>query len=404
MKNSKTYLEERAETLEILSGIVDTAKSEERELSSEEVEKFDSLTEKADSLEAMAKRAVKMESLKASQAKKEERTVENTPKEFRQYSFQEAYRQAFTGKLEGLVKEMDQEARRENPNQAFRGVGIPSSVLESRDNVLTGGLNGTQVQSFTDQLIASSVLVSAGAEMYTGVNNAKFPIIQEITSAFIAEDGGTDATEAGSVASLTLEPNKLISVVNMSQEAMVQNAGIEAAIRRNLALSIMAQFEKNLLASADASAGPASILADAADGGATLDAAALLAAEGVLFDNNVNPAAGSWAVLCNGSALGVIKGLVQATGVSSIYDNVDKTTMGYKTFVSSNVGNKASNFDNVLFGDMSKIKMAMFGGLDLLFDPYTLSRQGVGSLIATALVDGDAVQNGTAFVEIQTAS
>ena len=78
--------------------------------------------------------------------------------------------------------------------------------------------------------------------------------------------------------------------------------------------------------------------------------------------------------------------------------------MGYSTFVSSNVGNKATDYSNVLFGDMSKIKMAMFGGLDLLFDPYTLSRQGVGSLIATALVDGDAVQNGSAFVEIQTAS
>lgn len=404
MKNSKTYLEERAETLEILTGIVDTAKSEERELTSDEVVKFDSLTDKADSLDTMAKRAVKMETLKASQAKKEVRTNTETPKELKNYSFQEAYRQAFTGKLEGLVKEMDQEARRENPNQAYRGLAIPSSVLESRANVLTGGLNGTEVQSFTDQLIASSVLVSAGAEMYTGVNNAKFPIIQEISSAFIAEDGGTDATEAGSVTSLTLEPNKLISVVNMSQEAMVQNAGIEAAIRRNLALSIMAQFEKNLLASADAAAGPASILADASDGGATLDAAALLAAEGRLFDNNVNPAAGKFAVLCNGSALGVIKGLVQATGVSSIYDNVDKTTMGYSTFVSSNVGNKATDYSNVLFGDMSKIKMAMFGGLDLLFDPYTLSRQGVGSLIATALVDGDAVQNSAAFVEIQTAS
>ena len=404
MKNSKTYLEERASTLESLEGIVNNAKAEERDLTSEELTTFDSLTEKAESLEAMAKRSSKMEALKMSEVKKELKNEETTPKEFRQYSFQEAYRQAFTGKLEGLVKEMDQEARRENPNQAYRGLAIPSSVLESRDNVLTGGLNGTQVQSFTDQLIASSVLVSAGAEMYTGVNNAKFPIIQEISSAFIAEDGGTDATEAGSVTSLTLEPNKLISVVNMSQEAMIQNAGIEAAIRRNLALSIMAQFEKNLLASADASAGPESILADAADGGATLDAAALLAAEGILFDNNVNPAAGKFAVLCNGSALGVIKGLVQATGVSSIYDNVDKTTMGYSTFVSSNVGNKATDYSNVLFGDMSKIKMAMFGGLDLLFDPYTLSRQGVGSLIATALVDGDAVQNGSTLVEIQTAS
>jgi len=42
--------------------------------------------------------------------------------------------------------------------------------------------------------------------------------------------------------------------------------------------------------------------------------------------------------------------------------------------------------------------------LDVLFDPYTSAASGVGRLIATSLVDGNAVDNGTAFVEIQTTS
>ena len=53
-----------------------------------------------------------------------------------------------------------------------------------------------------------------------------------------------------------------------------------------------------------------------------------------------------------------------------------------------------------LFGDFSKVHLAQFGGLDLLYDPYTKSRQGLGTLIATTLVDGDAVQNNLAFATL----
>ena len=56
----------------------------------------------------------------------------------------------------------------------------------------------------------------------------------------------------------------------MSVEALAQNNGLEAAIRSNIAKALMAELESNLLASADAAAGPASIFADATDGGAIL--------------------------------------------------------------------------------------------------------------------------------------
>ena len=402
MKNSKTYIEERAVNVEKMEAIVELAKAEERELTTEEQTEFDSLNEIVEDLTAKAERASKFEEITINKAMKVERN-ENTPKELKNYSFQEAMRQAYTGKIEGLYAEMDQEARRENPSQSFRGLAVPYSVLETRDVVKTN-VNGTEVMSFTDQLIASSVLVAAGAEMFTGLNNMKFPIVENIASSFVAEAPGSDTASAGDVAGITLEPNKVISVVDMSVEALTQNAGLEDAIRRNLAVSIMSQLEKNLLASADAAAGPASIFADAVDGGATLDASALLALETTVLNNNVNPLTAKFAYLCNGDALAIIKGLAQVQSVSPIYDNADKLTNSYPTFVSSNVGNKTTNYDSVLFGDFSKVKLGMFGGLDILFDPYTKSRQGIGSMVATALVDGKAVQNTVAFAEIETAS
>lgn len=400
MKNSKFYTEERASVVENMEAIVDLAKTEERELTDAEQTEFDSLTEKVDSLEGMAKRAIKFETLAANKAKEVEPVT--APKEITDYSFQEAYRQAFNGKLEGLVAEMDQEARRENPGQLFRGVAIPRSILECR-TATASGVNGTEVMSFSDQLIAASVLASAGANVYTGIASMKFPIVQNIASSWAVESGGSDVAAAGDIASITLDPKKLISVVDMSAEALAQNNGLEAAIRRNLAISVASTLEAALLANADVTNAPASIYAAAASGGATLDAAAVLAAETTVLGNDVNQGMAKLAYLVNGDALGVIKGLAQVASVSPLYDNVDKTTNSYDTYVSSNVGNGAS-FDNVLFGDFSKVHIAQFGGLDLLFDPYTKSRQGIGSLIATSLVDGDAVQNASAFVRIETAA
>ena len=401
MKTSKLYKEERAEVIEKMEGLVSSA--EGRDLTSDEQSNFDSLNEKVEELNKMAVRAESFEKLQATKAVKE--VTENTPKEVRDYSFQDAMKAAYSGKLEGLVKEMDTEARREAryTGQMYKGIAIPSSVLEARA-ITTSNVNEVETMSFTDQLEANLVLASAGSNFYSGITNMKFPVISGITSTFVGETGGS-VSAAGSASSLTLSPQKCISIVEISAEAMTQNAGVEAAIRRNMAASVAAQLEKNLLGAADNSdGGPQSIFADAADGGATLDAAALLAMESTVLGNNVPLLGGRFAYLCNSDALAVIKGLAQVASVSPIYDNRDKTINSYFSFVSSNVGNKTSNFDNVLFGDFSRVHIAQFGGLDVLFDPFTSAASGVGRLIATSLVDGNATDNGTAFVEIQTTS
>ena len=401
MKTSKLYKEERAEVIEKMESLV--ASAEGRDMTSDEQVSFDSLNEKVEELNKMAERAESFEKLQATKAVKE--VTENTPKELRDYSFQDAMKSAYSGKLEGLVKEMDTEARREAryTGQMYKGIAIPSSVLEARA-ITTSNVNQVETMSFTDQLEANLVLASAGSNFYSGITNMKFPVISGITSTFVGETGGS-VSAAGSASSLTLSPQKCISIVEISAEAMTQNAGVEAAIRRNMAASVAAQLEKNLLGAADNSdGGPQSIFADAADGGATLDAAALLAMESTVLGNNVPLLGGRFAYLCNSDALAVIKGLAQVASVSPIYDNRDKTINSYFSFVSSNVGNKTSNFDNVLFGDFSRVHIAQFGGLDVLFDPFTNASAGVGRLIATSLVDGNATDNGTAFVEIQTTS
>ncbi len=404
MKSSKFYTEERSSVVENMEAIIDTAKVEGRELTESETTEFDTLNEKANSLEGMAKRSASFEALQASKASKsKEVTEENTPKEIRNYSFQDAMKAAYSGRMEGLIKEMDQEARNEAryTGQSFKGIAIPSSIL-TRAAVGTAAGNSTDVMAWTDQLEANLVLSSAGANFYAGVNNMKFPVFSAINSGFVPEAGGTAPAANGTASGLTLSPKKCISIVNVSAEAMVQNAGIEAALRRNMAQSVAATMEAALLGTGDVTNAPASIFADAAAGStAAVTAASILALETTVLGNGVQLEGARMAYLLDMKSYTTAKTLAQVADVSAIYDNTDKRLNGYFSFVSTNVGNGGgATKDHALFGDFSKVHIAQFGGLDILVDPYTDGGIGQTRMIVTSLLDGDAVQNATAFASL----
>ena len=398
MKNSKSYKEERAEVIEKMESLVSSA--EGRDLNSDEQSNFDSLNGKVEELNKMAVRAESFEKLQATKAVKEERT--KTPKEIREYSFQEAMKAAYSGKVEGLVKEMDEEARAEAryTGQTYNGIAIPASVL-SRAAVGTAAGNATEVMAWTDQLEANLVLASAGANTYFGINNAKFPVFSAINSGFVPEAGGSAPAANGTASSVTLSPKKLISIVNVSQEALTQNAGIEGALRRNMAASVASTLEAALLGTGDVSNAPTSIFADAATGPTTVTAADWIEMETDLIANGVSLQGARMAYLLDPSAYATVKGLAQVSNVSPIWDNARKELNGYFAFVSPNVGNGGgATKDHALFGDFSKCHLATFGGISLIVDSFTDAGIGQTRMIVQSLVDGDCVQNDTAFVNL----
>ena len=402
MKKSLELKETRSSLVETLEGIKNTAEGETRNLNEAEATEVDNTLDKIDALDLEIKRAERMENEMRVAAAVGGATVSTTvDKDKRSYSFQDAMKQAVNGKLEGLVKEMDQEARNETPHQTYRGVAIPHSILNQRAAVTTAASSPLEVQSFTDQLEANLVLASAGANFYSGVADQKFPVVSDITSSWVAEDSGADVAAAGATTSITLSPKKLISVVDLSKEAMTQNAGLEAAIRRNMAANIASTWEKALLATADVTGAPASIYADAAAGATGVTAADFINLEATVLGNDVPLEGSRMAYIFDKDAYSSIRSLLQTTGVAALWNPDTKELNNYYGFFSTNVGNGGSaNKAQALFGDFSKVHLAQFGGLDLLYDPYTKSRQGLGTLIATTLVDGDAVQNNLAFANL----
>ena len=402
MKKSLELKETRSSLVETLEGIKNTAEGETRNLNEAEATEVDNTLNKIDALDVEIKRAERMENeMRVAAAVGGASVSTKVDKDKRSYSFQDAMKQAVNGKLEGLVKEMDQEARNETPHQTYRGVAIPHSILNQRAAVTTAASSPLEVQSFTDQLEANLVLASAGANFYSGVADQKFPVVSDISSSWVAEDPGADVAAAGATTSVTLTPHKLISVVDLSREAMTQNAGLEAAIRRNMAANIASTWENALLNTADVAGAPQSIFLDAAAGATGVTAADFINLEATVLGNDVPLEGSRMAYLFNKDAYSSIRTLLQTTGVAALWNPDTKELNNYYGFFSTNVGSGGTaGKAQALFGDFSKVHLAQFGGLDLLYDPYTKSRQGLGTLIATTLVDGDAVQNGLAFANL----
>ncbi len=406
MKNSIEIRQERAELIGKADTLLNLAKDESRDFSADEQTSYDGMMTNIDKLAKDIEVVERQEKLNAEAASiPVSHATQNVSdsKELRAFSFVDAFNAAKSGRVEGLVREMDQEARNENPSQNFKGVAIPHSALESRANTaVTDKASPVEVKSFVDDMFAASVLVGNGATMYTGVSaSQKIPIVAGITAGFINENGSAAQTPAGEIGGGQLNPHTIVAATNVSNAALAQNASIEAAFRRNFASAIMAQFEKNLLNVADVT-GPKSIFADGTAATATWTSSLALARVQEMYNdmitqgNDVNKS--SVKLLLNGDAYADLAAQIAAKDGSAFnaasMNLVDRTVLNIPYAISANVGNGSGDTKaRALMLDMEKVHLAMFGGLDVLVDPYSQSLSGGTSLVLSTLLDGLIAQS-----------
>ena len=359
MKSSIELKELRSDYISKLEVIKKTAELEDRDLTKEENTDMDSVLKKVDEMDVKIDRAEKAEkALRTAALVSGTKIDPKEDKDLGKFTFQAAMRAAYTGKVEGVIKEMDQEARTKAhyTGQTYRGLAIPSSILtRAQDYVDTTNQNSTQTMSFTDQLQSNLVLASAGANFYGGIENMKFPVISGITSAWQPETGGSEADGEGTTTNVELTPHKVISIVNVSAESMAQNSSLEAALQRNMAASVATKLEAALLAKADVSNAPQSIFLDANAGStAAVSAATIIGLETDVLDAGVELDGARMAYLMDVDAYKLAKTLAIVSSVAPLWDNTDKRLNGYYGFVSNNVASDGSaGKAHVLFGDFS---------------------------------------------------
>lgn len=407
-KTIKQLKDSKNDALQTMQNLIENAESEDRNLSTDEQAAWNEAEKQATDFGARVERLERSMDLSKTPVTPVTMSTQNvgkTDKDLKRFSFTAAAQAAYNGQMEGLVREMHQEARNENKSRLFRGVGIPSIVLESRaaENLpaASGNVKPTDVGSFTDQLQANLALVQAGANFYSGISaDRKFPIIAGISSSFVQEDGTGAPNASGNIDAITLSPNKLISQVSMSAEMMTQNASAEAALQRNMAASISAAWELALLQSEDVTTnGPNSIFhtCDTVAGTASISKEILFALENNILSKNFNPAAGRFAYIMNAGALAKIKEEAGVDYVSAFADFAQKQCNGYPYHVTSNLGFKTASGatqddERIMFGDFSDVHLATFGGLDIISDRYTDAHKGLSRLVIVSLVDGKAAR------------
>ena len=397
-KTIKQLKDEKAEALSNMTQLIEVAEQEDRNLTTDEQSAFDESEKVASDMDARIKRlerSMELTKTPVTPVTFSTQDVAKSDKDLKRFSFTAAATAAYNGQMDGIVREMHQEARNENKSRLFRGVGIPSIALEARADLpgAAAEVRPTDVGSFIDQLQANSVLVQAGANFYSGISaDRKFPIIADIDSGYLAEDGGSGQDADGAITNVTLTPHKLISVVQMSAEMMTQNASAEAALQRNMARSITATWEKALLGNANLSAdAPASIYATASDISAStnVDTTDIINMEENILAKNYNPASGSFAYLFNPAVLAKLKSALGTDYTNGAFaDFAARVMNGYNYYVSSNVG--SGDTQASLFGDFSDVHLATFGGLDVISDRFTDAHKGLSRLVVVSLNDGKA--------------
>lgn len=322
-------------------------------------------------------------------------------KEVKQYSINKAVRAAVLGDWSkaGLELDASNAHRAQNTGQTFRGTfSIPHDVLQSR--ALTGSyasvgtvgdggyLRPTDLLagSFIDLLRNNTVAMQAGTQMMAGLTGVV--TIPKMTSGatayWVAEN--TDATASKAAFGLvTLSPKNVAAMVPWTRALALQSTpNIEDILRNDITQTLAIAIDLAVFEGAG-SGDPTGI----ANLGGSLNTVAFGGdpSWGKLID--MQTAVATDKVPLNGAVYvgsPAFRGKclqTERTSTNGIYlMNSPNEVAGYPFLMSTNITNT-----NLFFGVFSNGMLGMWGGLDLLVDPYTYAASGGVQLVAFQTVD-----------------
>jgi HK97 family phage major capsid protein len=285
-----------------------------------------------------------------------------------------------------------------------RGLMIPGDVLRQwsqRDINTTDDAaliaEDLRTGDFIDVLRNASSVMAAGARMLSGLQGDV--VIPKKTAASTANwiaSEGTAATESEpTLGSVTMSMKTVGATTDVTRNMMHQSSmDIETLIRDDLTQSIASAIDLGALAGSGSSGQPTGIKNTSGINAPTAFAAAnptfaeVVAMETAVAEDNA--LAGSLAYILPAGMYGALKTTAVDSGSGRFV--ADGGLMnGYNAIVS----NQATAGD-LYFGDFSQLLVGMYGGLELIVDPYSSSKSGGVSITALQSCDV-AVRHAVAF-------
>ena len=345
--------------------------------------------------------------------------VEMTQKEQRSYSLMNAIRGMSTGRFDGIEREVSEELAKRYGKDP-RGFFVPTSIFK-RDILTSSPANGSNLVpedfmagEFVDALRANLVISGLGARMMQGLKgDVAIPALNAKTSVgFVAENNAPGSEGAPTFRQITMSPKTLVQYVDISRKLMMQSdPSVEQIVRDDMTRQFASKIDEVAIEGGGSNE-PTGILgtngigsvALGTNGGAITYASLVDLEKEVAVDNAL---AGNLAYLTNPKVVGSMRQTSrQASGVEGNFIlNDTNTLLGYNvastTLVPSDLTKgSGSNLSAAIFGNFSDLMIGMFGGLDVLVDPYTGSSTGATRVALYQDIDV-AVRHAESFAAIQ---
>jgi len=286
-----------------------------------------------------------------------------------------------------------------------QGIMIPADVLRSwkvRDMNTTddAGIIADDFRGgdFIDVLRNASSVMQAGATMLTGLSgNVKIPKKTAASSAgWISSEGGASGESEPTVGQVTMTPKVLGAHTDITRLMMQQSSlDVEALVRNDLTASIALAIDLGALAGSGSSGQPTGVQNTSGINTPTNFAAAnptfaeVVAMETAVAEDNALQ--GNLAYILPASMYGALKTTAKDAGSGQFVVAPDGSMNGYNAIVSNQV-----TAGDLYFGNFADLLIGMYGGLDIVVDPYTASSSGTVRIVALQTVDV-AVRHAVSF-------
>jgi len=333
-----------------------------------------------------------------------------TKKEVREFSVMRAIRaMANPGDRQAqeeasFEREVSEAAQRATGRSA-RGIMLPTEVLRSwaQRDINTSDDSGLIAEDFRggdfiDVLRNASSVMAAGATMLNGLQGSvAIPKKSAASSAgWIATEGGASAESEPTFGQVTMSP-KVVGANTQITRLMMQQSSldIENLIRNDLAQGIALAIDAGALAGSGASGQPTGIKNTSGINAPTDFAAAnptfaeVVAMETAVAEDNA--LLGNLAYILPASMYGALKTTTKDSGSGQFVVGPDGQINGYNAVVSNQV-----TAGDLYFGNFADCLIGMYGGLDIVADPYSNSTSGTVSVTALQTVDV-AVRHAVSF-------
>jgi HK97 family phage major capsid protein/HK97 family phage prohead protease len=215
------------------------------------------------------------------------------------------------------------------------------------------------------------------------------------TAAFISSEGGAAGESEFTVGNVSLTPKTLGAYTDVTRQLMIQGSlDVENLIRNDLAQSMAIAIDDGALEGSGSSGNPKGITNTTGINTVSLSsAAAPTFAEMIEMETSIrvdNALMGNLGYIVHPTNYGFLKSKEKATNTAQ-FVAVNDEINGYKAIVSPQL-----TVNNYVFGNYSDLLIGMFGGLDIVVDPYSNSTSGTVRVVCLQSVD-TAVRHATSF-------